>query len=74
MQARRTLVELVVSGVLTLVGVALTAYGAAFHAGWTSTPGATATLVGGAWLGNVLARRDVPIYGEHAAGPEGTDT
>ncbi len=65
--------ELAVSAILTLIGIALTTYGAAFHAGWTSAPGATATLVGGAWLGNVLARRDVPLLGESATGAEGTD-
>lgn len=65
--------ELIAAAALTLVGVVLTAYGAVAHAGWTSAPGATATLVGGAWLGNVLARKDVPLFGQRAAGPEGSD-
>lgn len=65
--------ELIAAAALTLVGVVLTAYGAVAHAGWTSAPGATATLVGGAWLGNVLARIDVPLFGQRAAGPEGSD-
>jgi hypothetical protein len=66
--------ELIVAAALTLVGMALTAYGAVAHAGWTSAPGATATLVGGAWLGNVLARRDVPLFGQHATGAEGSES
>jgi hypothetical protein len=66
--------ELILAAALTLVGVVLTAYGAVAHAGWTSAPGATATLVGGAWLGNVLARRDVPLFGQRATGAEGSDS
>jgi hypothetical protein len=63
----------VVAAVLTLVGMVLTTYGAIAHAELTSAPGATATLVGGAWLGNVLARRDVPLLGQHATDLEGSD-
>ena len=59
---------------VTLIGIVLTAYGAVAHAGWTSAPGAAATLVGGAWLGNVLARRDVPLFGQHATGAEGSES
>ena len=74
MQKSSTLVELVVAATLTLLGMVLTAYGAVAHAGWTSAPGATATLVGGAWLGNVLARRDVPLFGQHATAAERSDS
>lgn len=66
--------ELIAAGALTLLGIVLTAYGAVAHAGWTSAPGATATLVGGGWLGNVLARRDVPLFGQRATGAEGSDS
>jgi hypothetical protein len=73
MHSGRGLAELILAAALTLVGIVLTAYGAVAHAGWTSAPGATATLVGGGWLGNVLARRDVPLFGQHATGPEGSE-
>jgi hypothetical protein len=73
MHSGRGLAELILAAALTLLGIALTAYGALAHAGWTSAPGATATLVGGGWLGNVLARRDVPLFGQHATGPEGSE-
>ena len=66
--------ELIAAAALTVVGMVLTAYGAVTHAGWTSAPGATATLVGGAWLGNVLARRDVPLFGQRATGAEGSES
>ena len=41
----------------TLVGLALTTFGAVVHAGQAMAPGAFLILVGGGWLGNALARR-----------------
>jgi uncharacterized membrane protein HdeD (DUF308 family) len=40
-----------------LVGIVLTSFGAFTHVATAMAPGATLCLVGGAWLGNALARR-----------------
>jgi hypothetical protein len=44
-----------------LVGIALTSAGVFGHAGPAIAPGALLTLLGGGWLGNSLARRDVRL-------------
>jgi hypothetical protein len=49
--------EPVLAGLATLVGIGLTSFGALTHAATAMAPGATLALVGGAWLGNSLARR-----------------
>jgi uncharacterized membrane protein YjjP (DUF1212 family) len=41
---------------VTLVGIALTAFGAFTHTATAMAPGAVLALVGGGWLGNSLAR------------------
>ena len=51
--------EPLLAALLTLVGIALTSAGAIVHAGPAVAPGALLILVGGGWLGNALARRDV---------------
>jgi hypothetical protein len=48
--------EPALAAVVTLVGIALTSFGALTHAGPAIAPGAFLGLVGGAWLGNSLAR------------------
>lgn len=53
--------EPVLAALLTVVGVALTSAGVFAHAGLAVAPGALLTLVGGGWLGNSLARRDVRL-------------
>ena len=42
---------------VTLVGIALTSFGALSHTATAIAPGAALAFVGGAWLGNSLARR-----------------
>jgi hypothetical protein len=49
--------EPVLAGLATLVGIGLTSFGALTHTATAIAPGATLALVGGAWLGNSLARR-----------------
>jgi len=54
-------VELVLSIVVVVLGAALTTLGALAHGGPLVAPGALMILVGSAWLGNVLARRNVRL-------------
>ena len=49
--------EPVLAALVTLIGIALTSFGVFTHAGPAVAPGALLALVGGAWLGNSLARR-----------------
>jgi hypothetical protein len=49
--------EPVIAALVTLVGIALTVIGIFSHTATVVAPGALLTLVGGAWLGNSLARR-----------------
>jgi hypothetical protein len=51
--------EPALAAALTLLGIILTSAGAFLHAAPAVAPGALLTLLGGAWLGNALARRDV---------------
>ena len=73
MQSSRTRIELLVAAVLALVGIGLTVFGAFALASWANAPGATLALIGGAWLGNVFARGDVPLLGQRATRPERSD-
>jgi hypothetical protein len=54
--------EPVLAGLVTLVGIGLTSFGALTHTAVAMAPGAALTLLGGGWLGNSLARRK-PIEG-----------
>jgi hypothetical protein len=51
--------EPVLAALVMLVGIVLTSAGVFAHAGLAVAPGALLTLVGGGWLGNSLARRNV---------------
>jgi hypothetical protein len=53
--------EPLLAALLTVVGIALTTFGALVHAAPAVAPGAVLTLAGGAWLGNALARQDVRL-------------
>jgi hypothetical protein len=53
--------EPALAALVMLMGIALTSAGILAHAGAAVAPGALLTLVGGAWLGNSLARRDVRL-------------
>jgi hypothetical protein len=53
--------EPVVAALVMLIGIGLTSGGVFAHAGPAIAPGALLTLVGGGWLGNSLARRDVRL-------------
>jgi hypothetical protein len=44
-----------------VIGLGLTTAGALVHAAQAVAPGAVLILVGGAWLGNALARKDVRL-------------
>ncbi len=52
--------EPALAALVTLVGIALTSFGVFTHSPPAVAPGATLALLGGAWLGNSLARR-VPL-------------
>jgi hypothetical protein len=49
--------EPALAALVTLIGIALTSVGVFVHAGPAVAPGALLIVVGGAWLGNCLARR-----------------
>ena len=53
--------EPLLASLMTLLGIALTTAGAVAHIAQAVAPGALLILVGGAWLGNALARRDVRL-------------
>jgi hypothetical protein len=48
--------EPALAALVTLVGIALTSFGVFSHTATAVAPGATLALLGGAWLGNSLAR------------------
>jgi hypothetical protein len=61
----RTLIyvaELALAVVIVIAGGALTTIGAFAHGGPLIAPGSALLLFGGAWLGNVLARRDIRLF------------
>jgi len=49
--------EPVLAGLATLVGIGLTSFAAATHTSTAMAPGAALALLCGGWLGNSLARR-----------------
>lgn len=53
--------EPILAALVTLIGIGLTSSGAFVHAAHAVAPGAFLTLLGGGWLGNSLARRDVRL-------------
>jgi hypothetical protein len=53
--------EPILAAVVALLGVVLTSAGAFVHAAPAVAPGALLALLGGAWLGNALARLDVRL-------------
>lgn len=53
--------EPALAALVTLIGIGLTVGGVFTHTGPAVAPGALLTLVGGGWLGSVLARRDVRL-------------
>jgi hypothetical protein len=50
------------AALVAVLGMAMTTWGAVNHGGPWIAPGATLIVVGGAWLGNALARRDVDLF------------
>ena len=58
---------------VVILGMAMTTWGAFSHTAPLLAPGATLILLGGAWLGNSLARLDIRIFptGEHPREDEG---
>ena len=53
--------EPALAALVTLVGIALTSFGVFTHSGPALAPGALLAMVGGAWLGIALARRNVRL-------------
>ena len=53
--------EPILAAIVALIGIVLTSAGAFVHAAPAVAPGALLALVGGAWLGNSLARQDVRL-------------
>jgi hypothetical protein len=53
--------EPTLAGLVTLGGIGLTSAGIFAHLPMAVAPGALLILVGGAWLGNSLARLDVRV-------------
>jgi hypothetical protein len=47
----------VLAALVTLVGIALTSYGAVSHTAQAMAPGAALALIAGGWFGNALARQ-----------------
>lgn len=56
-----TWLEPLLAALMTLIGIALTTFGALAHAGPAVAPGALLITLGGAWLGNALARHNVRL-------------
>jgi hypothetical protein len=54
--------EPLIASLLAIAGIGLTTWAAFTHAAHLVVPGATLITVGGAWLGNALARADVRIF------------
>ncbi|MCC7103515.1 MAG: hypothetical protein IT307_00095 [Chloroflexi bacterium] len=63
--------EPVVAGGVALVGIVGTTYGAFSHVTQVNAPSACSILVGGFWLGNALARHDLPLFPRRHQPPEG---
>lgn len=55
-------VEVAVALVLTVLGIVVTTWAIFHHTGPLVAPGATLIFGGSAWLGNALARHDVPLF------------
>ncbi|MDQ3810211.1 MAG: hypothetical protein M3336_07965 [Chloroflexota bacterium] len=53
--------ELLLAGLVTVLGIGATTYAALVHAAPLVAPGALLVTVGGAWLGNTLARANVRL-------------
>jgi hypothetical protein len=49
--------EPAIAALVSLIGVGLTSFGVFSHTAHAVAPGALLALLGGAWLGNALARR-----------------
>ena len=49
--------EPALAALVTLIGIALTSFGAFTQTATAMAPGAALALLGGGWLGNSLARR-----------------
>ncbi len=64
--SRRPRVAAATAGVLALLGVVLTSVGIFGHVATLIAPGAALIVIGGAWLGNALARADVHLTDELA--------
>ncbi|MGI9145041.1 MAG: hypothetical protein ACR2IK_00575 [Chloroflexota bacterium] len=53
--------EPAIAALVMIMGIVLTSAGVFAHTGQAVAPGALLTLVGGGWLGNSLARREVRL-------------
>ena len=60
----------IVALIVTILGMAITSWAAFTHTAALVVPGATLITLGGAWLGNALARADVRIFPVHSEGEQ----
>jgi hypothetical protein len=58
--------EFTVALILTVLGLAMTTWGVFHHTGPLVAPGATLIFGGSAWIGNALARHDLPLFPRHS--------
>lgn len=63
-------VEVAVALVLTVLGIVVTTWAIFHHTGPLVAPGATLIFGGSAWLGNALARHDLPLLPRRGPRPE----
>jgi CHASE2 domain-containing sensor protein len=63
---RHPRIEVAIAGVLALLGIVLTSVGIFGHVATLVAPGAALIVLGGAWLGNALARADVRLIRQSA--------
>jgi hypothetical protein len=54
--------EIALATVLTVLGIILTSWSVMGHVALLVAPGALLITLGGAWLGNAMARHDVRLF------------
>jgi hypothetical protein len=63
--------EIPVAAALTVIGIVLTTWAMLAHAAPLVAPGALVITLGGAWLGNAIARHGVRLFS--SAEPQATE-
>jgi hypothetical protein len=65
-------VEMPLAAVVTVIGIIMTSWAVLGHAGLLVAPGALVITLGGAWLGNAMARHGVRLFA--SAEPQTTES